>query len=212
MDTSSTLTSVALHDGTDVIAVIQQDASARQGELLAPSIAEVLAGAGVSPTDLGRIAVGVGPGPFTGLRVGLMTARALGHALGVEVVGVMSLDAIAAQVPGVPLVVVTDARRKEVYWARYAADGSRESGPDVERPAAVAERLEAAGFSGQVVGPGVSLYPRELGGGGGADGVTASAAWVARLAAAGRTTDTTAPQYLRRPDVAAPVARKSVLS
>jgi len=213
LDTSSTVTSVALHDDADVIAVVDHDAVARQGELLAPAIQAVLAAAGVSASDLGRVVVGVGPGPFTGLRVGLMTARALGHALGVPVVGVVSPDTLAAQVSGADeVVVVTDARRREVYWAAYDRTGARTTGPAVERPADVAARLLSSGFAGLVVGPGAALYADLFAGLAVRPDIAASAAWAARLAHAGRLAPSTAPLYLRRPDAQEPSARKPVLT
>nr|WP_296777605.1 tRNA (adenosine(37)-N6)-threonylcarbamoyltransferase complex dimerization subunit type 1 TsaB [Rhodococcus sp. (in: high G+C Gram-positive bacteria)] len=103
-------------------------------EILTPNIVECLAEAGLSARDLDAVVVGVGPGPFTGLRVGMATAAAFGDALGIPVHGVCSLDAIAAELPphGESL-VVTDARRREVYWARYQ-DGIRIAGPDVCAP------------------------------------------------------------------------------
>ena len=112
----------------------------RHGELLAPAIEAVLRDAGVDRRELTRIGVGVGPGPFTGLRVGLVTARTLGAVLGVPVLGVCSLDVLAlgAGLTG-EFRVVTDARRREVHWAAY--DGSdparpvRTDGPYVEAPA-----------------------------------------------------------------------------
>src|SRR5690348_18492841 len=95
------------------------------GELLAPSIADCLDEAGASPRDLGAIVAGLGPGPFTGLRVGLVTAAAMADALQVPSYGVCSLDAIAGAITdGSELLVATDARRKEVYWAAYR-DGAR---------------------------------------------------------------------------------------
>jgi tRNA threonylcarbamoyl adenosine modification protein YeaZ len=211
IDTSSIVTSVALHDGVDVVQSVDETAPHRHGELLAPAIDAMLRSAGVGPRALERIAVGVGPGPFTGLRVGLMTARALGHALDIEVIGVGSLDAIAAQRAGRPLVVATDARRREVYWATYGADGSRTAGPAVDTPVDVARRLRESGFDGQVIGPGRDIYAEAF-----ADFVTgpevlASAAWVARLAAVGWTAASTAPLYLRRPDATAPGPRKTAL-
>ncbi len=75
------------------------------------------------------IVCGTGPGPFTGLRVGMVTAAALGHALNRPVHGVCTLDAIAHDARPRPLLVVTDARRREVYWAAYDADGHRVRGP-----------------------------------------------------------------------------------
>jgi tRNA threonylcarbamoyl adenosine modification protein YeaZ len=106
------------------------------GELLAPQIAAVLAEGGAAVGDLAAVVAGVGPGPFTGLRAGLVTAAALGHALAVPVYGVCSLDAIGLHLPGRAL-VATDARRKEIYWAVYQ-DGRRIEGPDVARPDSVA--------------------------------------------------------------------------
>ncbi len=138
-------------------------------ELLSPMVAEALARAGVHRRDLRAIVVGTGPAPFTGLRAGLVTARTLGFALGIPVHGVCSLDALAAQAfaAGVEtegeVVAVTDARRREVYAARYHAAGqtdgpdvARVGGPVVDTPAAVAATL-APGAA--VVGPGAALYP-----------------------------------------------------
>ncbi len=90
---------------------------------------------GCAMADLNAVVVGCGPGPFTGLRVGMATAAAYGHALGIPVYGVCSLDAIGGQTTGETL-VVTDARRREVYWARYR-DGVRIDGPAVSAPADV---------------------------------------------------------------------------
>jgi tRNA threonylcarbamoyl adenosine modification protein YeaZ len=111
-------------------------------EVLTPQILECLAAVSASPADLGAIVVGCGPGPYTGLRVGMATAAAFGDALRVPVYGVCSLDAIAgeaaeaAAAAGAELLVVTDARRREVYWARYR-DGVRVDGPAVLPPAEV---------------------------------------------------------------------------
>src|SRR5690349_9970103 len=97
-------------------------------EQLTPNVLGAMADAGVTMADLGAVVVGCGPGPFTGLRVGMATAAAYGHALGVPVYGVCSLDAIGVRTSG-DVLVVTDARRREVYWARYR-DGVRVDGPD----------------------------------------------------------------------------------
>jgi tRNA threonylcarbamoyl adenosine modification protein YeaZ len=104
-------------------------------ERITPNVLGALADAGFRMADLGAVVVGCGPGPFTGLRVGMATAAAYGHALGIPVYGVCSLDAIGAQTTGETL-VVTDARRREVYWARYR-DGIRTGGPAVDAPASV---------------------------------------------------------------------------
>ena len=106
-------------------------------EVLTPNVMDALTEAGLTPSDLDAVVVGAGPGPFTGLRVGMATAAAFGDALGVPVHGVCSLDAIAADLPTESdLLVVTDARRREVYWARYV-DGVRVAGPEVCAPDAV---------------------------------------------------------------------------
>lgn len=107
------------------------------GENLAPQIAETLAEAGASPSDLGAIVAGLGPGPFTGLRVGLATAESMGQALGIPTYGVCSLDALGRAAGPGHVLVATDARRHEVYFATYV-DGARTFGPEVARPADVA--------------------------------------------------------------------------
>src|SRR3954447_7933769 len=104
-----------------------------------PAVLAVCAEAGATLHDIGAIVVGAGPGPFTGLRVGMVTAGALGDALAVPVHGVCSLDAIAGEAvrdaaADGPLLVATDARRREVYWAAYDAAGARTAGPYVEAP------------------------------------------------------------------------------
>lgn len=104
-------------------------------ERLTPNVLAALADAGLTVVDLDAVVVGCGPGPFTGLRVGMATAAAYAHALNIPVRGVCSLDAIGVDTGGCVL-VVTDARRREVYWARYR-DGIRIDGPAVNAPADV---------------------------------------------------------------------------
>ncbi|MGV9802308.1 tRNA (adenosine(37)-N6)-threonylcarbamoyltransferase complex dimerization subunit type 1 TsaB [Mycobacterium sp. NPDC003449] len=101
-------------------------------EQLTPNVLGALADAGIWVADLDAVVVGCGPGPFTGLRVGMASAAAFGHALGIPVHGVCSLDAIGGHTTG-EVLVVTDARRREVYWARYR-DGVRIDGPAVNAP------------------------------------------------------------------------------
>ncbi len=150
-----------------------------------------------------RIAVGVGPGPFTGLRIGIVTATSMAMALGVEAVGVCTLDVIAAavEVAG-PFLVATDARRKEVYWARYASPHQRLTDPAVDFPVSIATDLPVAGN-------GPSLYPDDLG-----TAVTPhlpSATDLAGLVVSGKAALLpTRPLYLRRPDATVPAARKLV--
>jgi tRNA threonylcarbamoyl adenosine modification protein YeaZ len=153
-DTATAQVTVALHDGTGVVATFESEESMRHGEMLAPGIEHVLATAGVTVADLEAIAVGVGPGPFTGLRVGLVTARTLALARGLPVHGVCTLDVLAAEAIDHGLAefsVATDARRKEVYLASYA-DGRRVTGPEVVKPG-------TEPGDGPVVGRGALLYP-----------------------------------------------------
>ena len=148
-DTATPAVTVALHDGTHVLAETTMVDARRHGELLASSIDAVLAEAGAGRLDITAIAAGTGPGPYTGLRVGLVTARVLGSALGVPVYGACTLDVVAAAVAstgtaaGQGFIVATDARRREVYWARYDAGGRRLDGPAVGFPADVAETVTA---------------------------------------------------------------------
>src|SRR5699024_7544623 len=104
-------------------------------ELLTPLILECLTAAGLTPGELDAVVVGIGPGPFTGLRVGMATAAAFADAISRPVHGVCSLDGLAATARAAgstgDLVVVTDARRRGAYHARYSADGTRTAGPTV---------------------------------------------------------------------------------
>jgi tRNA threonylcarbamoyl adenosine modification protein YeaZ len=153
LDTATPAVTVALHDGCQPRAQLVTFDAHRHAELLAPAIAKVIADAGAERGDLTGVAVGVGPGPYTGLRVGVVTARVLGAALGVPVYGVCTLDILAADVEGDGgFAVATDARRREVYWARYDETG-RLSGPHVSPPADVPCR------DLPVVGEGPLLYP-----------------------------------------------------
>ena len=181
------------------------------GELLTPHLQEALAEAGHALSDLDAIVCGSGPGPFTGLRVGMVTAAALGQALNRPVYPVPTPDAVALDAAtGKPLLVATDARRKEVYWAAYDAAGRRTDGPHVDRPAdlvaklpAVAEAAgEGAGMYADVIGLPVvdARYPSP---------VSLVAAAAEELLAGARPAALT-PLYLRRPDAVEPVGRKRV--
>ena len=137
---------VARRDGDRVEVLSERvtlDARAH-AEQLTPNVLGAIADAEVVMTDVGAVVIGCGPGPFTGLRVGMATAAAYGHALDVPVYGVCSLDAIGIDTAGDAL-VVTDARRREVYWARYL-DGARVAGPAVAAPADVP--ADARGVAG----------------------------------------------------------------
>ena len=130
--TRAVIAAVLRRDDAGLIEVLAQrvtvDAHAH-AEQLTPNIVAAVADAGLTMAAIDAVVVGCGPGPFTGLRIGMATAAAFGHALGITVHGVCSLDAIGGQTAG-EVLVVTDARRREVYWARYS-DGVRVDGPGV---------------------------------------------------------------------------------
>ncbi|MBB6350446.1 tRNA (adenosine(37)-N6)-threonylcarbamoyltransferase complex dimerization subunit type 1 TsaB [Nonomuraea muscovyensis] len=206
-DTATPAVTAALHDGARVLAESTTIDARRHGELLAPTIETVLSEAGASLRDVTAIVAGSGPGPYTGLRVGLMTAQALATTLGVPAYGICSLDAVAygSGLDG-PFIAATDARRKEVFWARYADSRTRIDGPFVDRPADV----PLAGLP--VVGAGAALYPDVLGESSAPPYPYAGslAALAAERLAAGTSLDQPRPIYLRRPDAVAPGAPKRV--
>lgn len=213
LDTATPAVTVALHDGSATVAEVSAIDARRHGELLSAFIDEALRKAGAGFADLTAIAVGIGPGPYTGLRAGVVTARVLGSALGIRTDGICSLDVIAAQAAagggtapdGSDFLVVTDARRREAYWARYRADGERVAGPLVGRPAELPAGLPAAGET--------ELLPAELGGRV-LEPRYPSAAVLANLAVgrllAGVPPDLAEPLYLRRPDAREPGRPKRV--
>jgi tRNA threonylcarbamoyl adenosine modification protein YeaZ len=208
-DTATSAVTVALHDGDAVIAEESAADARRHSELLSLFIGKVLLSTGAGTGDLTAVAVGTGPGPYTGLRAGLMTARVLGSALGIRVEGVCSLDIIAvaahAEAAGREFLVATDARRREVYWARYSAAGQRIEGPQVGRPAELPPSLPVAG-EGPLLYPELArqqLSPRFP-----SAGQLATIA-AARLAA-GEPPQPAEPLYLRRPDAREPGRPKRV--
>ncbi len=207
-DTATPAVSVALHDGERVLSQACTTDARRHSELLAPMIAKVMADAGASRADLTDIAVGVGPGPYTGLRVGVVTARVLGSVLGIPVHGVCSLDVIAVRgaAAGREFAVATDARRQEVYWARYDAAGRRTDGPHVGRAGSIEG---AAGLA--VAGAGGLLYPEAFGeviGPAYPDAATLCGIVAGRPAGAALLPPE--PLYLRRPDAREPGPPKRV--
>ncbi|MDR1428629.1 MAG: tRNA (adenosine(37)-N6)-threonylcarbamoyltransferase complex dimerization subunit type 1 TsaB [Bifidobacteriaceae bacterium] len=187
-----------------------------QVEELIPLVNAVLTEAALKPTDVAAIAAGTGPATYTGLRIGLATVRTLGFALGIPVWGVCALDALAADAaarlslpPGLRILATGDARRREIFWARYLTD---DAGPPLPLdPPTVGAASEAPGAE-IIVGGGAALYPGVLrpapGGPDRVDPLVLAGLGAARAA---RGVDQPAePIYLRRPDIAPPSPRKRV--
>jgi tRNA threonylcarbamoyl adenosine modification protein YeaZ len=200
IDTATDVRAGLARDGEVLASAAVHDRRAHAEQLM-PLVRQLLADAGVAMAELTGIVVGVGPGPFTGLRVGVATALTLGEALGVGVRGVCSLDAVAAAwtLAGAPkeFAVVADARRKEVYWASYDGSGTRIAGPFVTFPDQVPDL--------PVAGPGAHLTGRETSGPSELD-AGLMAARFDHLADAGLE-----PLYLRRPDAEVPRTVKSTV-
>jgi tRNA threonylcarbamoyl adenosine modification protein YeaZ len=131
IDTSTSRTSVAVIEEGTVLFNGFRDGATAHGPSLPALVQEALAS-----NDVDEVIVGMGPGPFTGLRVGIAFAQSFALAREIPVRGVCSLDAIAAQIDEKDFIITVDARRKEVYWARYT-DGVRVGEPAVNFPADV---------------------------------------------------------------------------
>ena len=205
LDTSTPLVSVALYDD-GLLDVSTSERPMQHGERLAPMISEALQRVDAVRQDVTAVAAGVGPGPFTGLRVGLVTARTLGLALGIPVYGVCSLDVLAVQAvdegAAEPFLATLDARRKELFWAGYDALGNRLDGPHVGRPDALPAGELVVGAAGALYG---SVFGRVAG------PEAPSAATLAVVVAEERAELLDPePIYLRRPDAAVPGPPKKV--
>jgi len=203
IDTSAG-TSVAVVDPRTGHAVAERstDDSRRHAEVVGPFLADVLAEAGITGADVTGVVAGMGPGPFTGLRVGIAAARTFAAARGVPFLPLVSHDAIAAdQAKDGPFVVLTDARRREVYWSAYDQTGTRVAGPGLAKPADLDEAIRASR-------PDAADWPRVT--------VATVPAWrlgalaADRLASGAPFADDT-PLYLRDPDVTVPGAPKRVV-
>lgn len=205
LDTSTPAVSVALVDGDRVLAEQVVVDARRHGELLAQGIRNALADAGVGRGDLEAIAVGLGPGPFTGLRVGVVTAATLSDALGIPAYGTCSLDGLGAG----RRAAVTDARRREVYWATYDEAGSRTHGPEVSKPAEAVAALHglpvvgAGALQYADVFAGLDVHPEPR---------YPSAVRIVQVVAPllGTPPEPLVPMYLRRPDAEQPGLPKRV--
>jgi tRNA threonylcarbamoyl adenosine modification protein YeaZ len=239
LDTSTEAVVVGLLDvpatGEPTVLATELRTGARQhGEQLMPAILHAAHAAGRRLDELDAVVCGAGPGPFTGLRVGLVSAAGLGDALGIPVYGVCSLDAIAHVAgPGEPLLVVSDARRREVYWAAYnwagAGGANRTHGPAVLAPSALARQLGELGAR-RVAGPVAGQYAELFGlpeqrigqapgsapgsAPGLAPGLAPTPAGLVAPALAqlrsGAAPAPLEPLYLRRPDAVPPGERKRV--
>lgn len=205
IETSGTIGSVALWEG----AVVAEESFQRglvHGKALVPTIARLLEQAGWEKTSLGLIAVSQGPGSYTGVRVGVATAKALAYALGRPLLGVSTLDALARNHThaAIPVCPVVDARWEQVYTALYAADFARVWGPRAMRPEDLARELpEKVHLFGDGMKRYGSMFQREGITFGGEDEWVCHAREVASLGArdfaAGRRDDasTLVPLYLR---------------
>jgi tRNA threonylcarbamoyladenosine biosynthesis protein TsaB len=215
LDTATAVTTVALARWVpgappEVLGELSHRDPRRHGEVLPVQIDQVLRGAGVRPKELDAVAVGIGPGAFTGLRVGLATAQAMGLALQIPVHGVSTLDVLAfATDRDQPFAVVTDARRRELFWATYRRHDARLSAPTVGTPAAAREVLTGM----TVIGPpgtpaidGLDLVE------GGEPSGSALCRLVQSRLEQGQEVEPPIPLYLRRPDVSPASGPKSVLT
>ena len=225
IDTATAATSVGLFDDAGLQAVAEHVDARHHAEVLPTLVRAVLTDAGTTTQSLDAIACGVGPGPFTGLRVGIAFARSLAQGLGIPVVGVCSLDALAATVAG-PVTTFIRVRRAEYAWAAYDEEGHRIAGPLISREddlptagatvgdgeqfdvlqrpsgssiAAIAHRRLALG---EAV-PSDAVWPED--GAQGSGELTARA--LARWGTAGLELLPALPLYLRRPD-AVPTAER----
>lgn len=203
LDTCLTACSVAVTDGGRVLAFASEVMARGHQERLAPMAERVMGEAGLAFDRLDRIGVTVGPGSFTGLRVGVAFAKGLGAALGVPAVGVGTLEALAAEAGGLTFAAI-DARRDQIYLQGFE-DGRALMAADVLPVSVAAARLAelAMGRPLTLVGSGAPLLA----------GISpdarivavegADARHVARLAG-GKATAPLRPLYLRAPDARLP--------
>ncbi|WP_457963084.1 tRNA (adenosine(37)-N6)-threonylcarbamoyltransferase complex dimerization subunit type 1 TsaB [Arthrobacter sp. D1-29] len=218
IDTSAVASAALVSDDAleGVVASFSTEDTRSHAEVLAPGIEELLSSAGVAGTDIDAIVAGVGPGPFTGLRSGIATARTLAFVWDKPLYGLMSLDAVALEVAesidaAADFLVVTDARRKEVYWARYSLAAGQlpqlEDGPHVGFAADLPD-LPAygagAGLYADVLRADPDFITEQP------DALYLGQFALARLAAGGHLLDST-PLYLRESDAQVPGPRKRAL-
>lgn len=206
IDTSTTVC-VGLARSGKTLAQVNVGDSRSHAELLMPTINQLMTDAGVSFNDLDAVALGVGPGPFTGLRVGIVTGKTLAFLAKTELYGVCSLDVVAKQwqlTGEAPekFIICSDARRKELYWAVYDSTG-RTSGPEVSAP----ERLPDL----PIAGPGAHLFPEVIAPRVVESGPTALDAGVLASFGSNFVSAGLKPLYLRKPDAKIPGKPKSAI-
>lgn len=207
IDTATSFCSACLFDGeaNAVGAQIERDIGRGHAEELAGVIETVMREAGAGFTEVGRIAVAIGPGSFSGIRVGVATARGFGVALSVPVVGVTTLEALAADArsikPGVPVMVAVKGGRGQFFMQPFGADGIPASEPFAVAEESAADRTPSD--TGLLVGNAASELAAQLAEAGHTvptemDRPTGAIATVARLAA--NAVHLPAPLYLRDAD------------
>ena len=150
IDTSTSRTAVGLFDGAIPLFAGRHDGATEHGEALPRLVSGALHVAEENGKRISQVLVGMGPGPFTGLRAGITFAEVFGRVRGISVSGICSLDGIVSGVDG-EYIVATDARRKEIYWARFDS-GRRVSEPQVSLP----EEVRSLGLP--VYGEGAKRY------------------------------------------------------
>jgi tRNA threonylcarbamoyladenosine biosynthesis protein TsaB len=156
IDTGGKVGRVGLVVDGAVVRAVNLDSARRHARDLTVVIGDVLAGAGLRAADLSGVTVAVGPGSFTGLRVGVMAAKSLAYATGCDLVPVPTFHAIARQAPAeaADLWVIADALQGQVYLQRFA----RGAPVDELRIVAAAEALPVAPAEAWLTGPGVAVY------------------------------------------------------
>jgi tRNA threonylcarbamoyl adenosine modification protein YeaZ len=216
LDTATPLTTVALaavdaSRGTcEIVAERLYNDPRRHGEVITLLIDEAVDAAGLTVSDLDAVGVGVGPGAFTGLRVGIVTAQALAFGLNKPCFGVCTLDAIAHRtLEAEPFAVITDARRREYFWRSYRQHLTPTNAPAVGDAAAVAEAVsQLRCFITAGTPPPAEVAVQETG----LPSAGALCEVVAFRLANEQPLEPARPMYLRSPDVSAPSSTKSVLA
>lgn len=218
IDTSAVASAALISDEAIELVVdsFSTEDTKSHAEVLAPGIRQLLASAKVRGADIDAIVTGVGPGPFTGLRSGIATARTLAFVWGKPLYGLMSLDAVALEVAestsAVPeFLVATDARRKEVYWARYVLGAGQlpllVDGPHVGHASELPELPvfgAGAGLYADVLDAVDDFRDRQP------DAASLGQSALAKLTAGETLLDST-PLYLRESDAQVPGPRKRAL-